>query len=79
MFIVCGGIQSGSLLIPGTGSVLDVCLALFIAGRYHNGDAFEGFTFRNPEDVFRDFFGGHDPFANFFGEIIETIVDQFLT
>ncbi|KAF5908980.1 dnaJ subfamily B member 6-like, partial [Clarias magur] len=38
------------------------------AGRYHNGDAFQGFTFRNPEDVFRDFFGGHDPFADFFGD-----------
>ncbi|KAK2868624.1 hypothetical protein Q7C36_000495 [Tachysurus vachellii] len=37
------------------------------AGRYHNGDPFESFTFRNPEDVFRDFFGGRDPFADFFG------------
>ncbi|KAF6737653.1 DnaJ-like protein subfamily B member 6 [Oryzias melastigma] len=27
-----------------------------------------GFTFRNPEDVFREFFGGRDPFADFFGE-----------
>lgn len=26
-----------------------------------------GFTFRNPEDVFREFFGGTDPFADFFG------------
>uniref|UniRef100_A0A3B4BH34 J domain-containing protein n=1 Tax=Periophthalmus magnuspinnatus TaxID=409849 RepID=A0A3B4BH34_9GOBI len=26
------------------------------------------FTFRNPDDVFREFFGGQDPFANFFGE-----------
>ncbi|KAF6085723.1 DnaJ heat shock protein family (Hsp40) member B6 [Phyllostomus discolor] len=27
-----------------------------------------GFTFRNPEDVFRDFFGGRDPFSfDFFG------------
>lgn len=24
------------------------------------------FTFRNPEDVFKDFFGGRDPFADFF-------------
>ncbi|KAG7319423.1 hypothetical protein KOW79_016566 [Hemibagrus wyckioides] len=38
------------------------------AGRYHNGDPFEHFTFRNPEDVFRDFFGGRDPFADFFGD-----------
>ncbi|KAL6467510.1 hypothetical protein MHYP_G00231870 [Metynnis hypsauchen] len=36
-------------------------------GHYHNGDPFEGFTFRNPEDVFREFFGGQDPFADFFG------------
>ncbi|CAJ1087214.1 dnaJ homolog subfamily B member 6a [Xyrichtys novacula] len=27
----------------------------------------EPFTFRNPEDVFREFFGGRDPFADFFG------------
>ena len=26
------------------------------------------FTFRNPEDVFREFFGGRDPFAEFFGD-----------
>lgn len=25
-----------------------------------------GFSFRDPNDVFRDFFGGHDPFADFF-------------
>ncbi|XP_061746354.1 dnaJ homolog subfamily B member 6-like [Nerophis ophidion] len=37
-------------------------------GHYHNGDHFhQPFTFRNPEDVFREFFGGSDPFANFFG------------
>uniref|UniRef100_A0AAY5EVV0 J domain-containing protein n=1 Tax=Electrophorus electricus TaxID=8005 RepID=A0AAY5EVV0_ELEEL len=35
-------------------------------GHYHNGDPFAGFTFRNPEDVFREFFGGQDPFADFF-------------
>lgn len=35
---------------------------------FHNGDHFhEPFTFRNPEDVFREFFGGNDPFADFFG------------
>ncbi|XP_070784335.1 dnaJ homolog subfamily B member 6b isoform X2 [Enoplosus armatus] len=27
-----------------------------------------GFTFRNPEDVFREFFGGRDPFAEFFAD-----------
>ncbi|XP_016399412.1 dnaJ homolog subfamily B member 6-like isoform X2 [Sinocyclocheilus rhinocerous] len=35
-------------------------------GRGHfNNDHF--FTFRNPDDVFREFFGGQDPFAEFFG------------
>uniref|UniRef100_A0A8C6TCF2 J domain-containing protein n=1 Tax=Neogobius melanostomus TaxID=47308 RepID=A0A8C6TCF2_9GOBI len=28
------------------------------------------FTFRNPDDVFRDFFGDQDPFANFFGDSV---------
>ncbi|XP_041658453.1 dnaJ homolog subfamily B member 6a [Cheilinus undulatus] len=37
-------------------------------GHFHNGDHFhEPFTFRNPEDVFREFFGGRDPFADLFG------------
>ncbi|XP_029935575.1 dnaJ homolog subfamily B member 6b isoform X2 [Myripristis murdjan] len=36
-------------------------------GHFHNGDHF-GFTFRNPEDVFREFFGGRDPFADFFDD-----------
>ncbi|XP_041039825.1 dnaJ homolog subfamily B member 6b isoform X1 [Carcharodon carcharias] len=34
-------------------------------GQYGEGFDF-GFTFRNPEDVFREFFGGRDPFADFF-------------
>uniref|UniRef100_A0A3B3I5Q3 J domain-containing protein n=1 Tax=Oryzias latipes TaxID=8090 RepID=A0A3B3I5Q3_ORYLA len=37
----------------------------------HNGGRehfHEPFTFRNPEDVFREFFGGRDPFADFFGK-----------
>ncbi|XP_063069082.1 dnaJ homolog subfamily B member 2 isoform X2 [Engraulis encrasicolus] len=35
----------------------------------HTGD-FPGFTFtfRNPDDVFREFFGGQDPFADFFDD-----------
>ncbi|XP_024136567.1 dnaJ homolog subfamily B member 6 [Oryzias melastigma] len=38
-------------------------------GHFHNGDHFhEPFTFRNPEDVFREFFGGRDPFADFFAD-----------
>ncbi|XP_067299600.1 dnaJ homolog subfamily B member 2 isoform X2 [Pseudorasbora parva] len=33
-------------------------------------DDFPGFTFtfRNPDEVFRDFFGGQDPFADFFAD-----------
>ncbi|XP_068604493.1 dnaJ homolog subfamily B member 6a [Brachionichthys hirsutus] len=40
------------------------------AGRhFNNGDRFhEPFTFRNPDDVFREFFNGRDPFADFFGD-----------
>ncbi|XP_076829639.1 dnaJ homolog subfamily B member 6b isoform X2 [Brachyhypopomus gauderio] len=38
-------------------------------GRGNYEDHFGGgFTFRNPEDVFREFFGGRDPFADFFGD-----------
>ncbi|KAM9592634.1 dnaJ homolog subfamily B member 6 isoform 3-T3 [Trichechus inunguis] len=38
-------------------------------GGSHFGRPFEfGFTFRNPDDVFREFFGGRDPFSfDFFG------------
>uniref|UniRef100_A0A7N5ZPX7 J domain-containing protein n=1 Tax=Anabas testudineus TaxID=64144 RepID=A0A7N5ZPX7_ANATE len=35
------------------------------AGHY---DHFGGFAFRNPEDVFREFFGGRDPFADLFAD-----------
>lgn len=33
-------------------------------------DDFPGFTFtfRSPDEVFREFFGGQDPFADFLGE-----------
>uniref|UniRef100_A0A8C4KUN2 DnaJ heat shock protein family (Hsp40) member B6 n=1 Tax=Equus asinus TaxID=9793 RepID=A0A8C4KUN2_EQUAS len=39
-------------------------------GGSHFDSPFEfGFTFRNPDDVFREFFGGRDPFSfDFFGE-----------
>ncbi|XP_061877614.1 dnaJ homolog subfamily B member 6b [Entelurus aequoreus] len=33
---------------------------------HHNHFGDSSFTFRNPEDVFREFFGGRDPFADFF-------------
>ncbi|XP_054622396.1 dnaJ homolog subfamily B member 6b [Dunckerocampus dactyliophorus] len=35
-------------------------------GGQHNHFGSSSFTFRNPEDVFREFFGGRDPFADFF-------------
>ncbi|XP_077365518.1 dnaJ homolog subfamily B member 6b isoform X2 [Festucalex cinctus] len=35
-------------------------------GGYNNHFGDYGFTFRNPEDVFREFFGGRDPFADLF-------------
>ncbi|KAG7255020.1 hypothetical protein CRUP_018108, partial [Coryphaenoides rupestris] len=37
-------------------------------GRYQHPFGGGGFTFRNPEDVFREFFGGADPFADFFND-----------
>lgn len=38
----------------------------FLLGGNLHGNAFDfGFTFRNPEDVFREFFGGRDPFDLF--------------
>ncbi|XP_055364224.1 dnaJ homolog subfamily B member 6b isoform X2 [Betta splendens] len=36
-------------------------------GGGHYGD-FGNFVFRNPEDVFREFFGGRDPFADLFAD-----------
>nr|XP_020744385.1 dnaJ homolog subfamily B member 6 isoform X1 [Odocoileus virginianus texanus]XP_020744386.1 dnaJ homolog subfamily B member 6 isoform X1 [Odocoileus virginianus texanus]XP_020744387.1 dnaJ homolog subfamily B member 6 isoform X1 [Odocoileus virginianus texanus] len=37
-------------------------------GSHFDGPFEFGFTFRNPEDVFREFFGGRDPFSfDFFG------------
>ncbi|XP_028833944.1 dnaJ homolog subfamily B member 6a isoform X1 [Denticeps clupeoides] len=47
-------------------------------GQYHNGDHFSGgFTFRNPDDVFREFFGGRDPFADLFGDPFGNNFDFF--
>ncbi|KAM9698940.1 dnaJ homolog subfamily B member 6 isoform 4-T4 [Dama dama] len=42
-------------------------------GGSHFDSPFEfGFTFRNPEDVFREFFGGRDPFSfDFFGVVAD--------
>nr|XP_055063003.1 dnaJ homolog subfamily B member 6b isoform X1 [Misgurnus anguillicaudatus] len=37
-------------------------------GGHYDEDFTGGFTFRNPEDVFREFFGGRDPFADFFAD-----------
>lgn len=35
---------------------------------YNDFHTFPGFSFRNPNDVFREFFGGSDPFASIFGD-----------
>uniref|UniRef100_UPI00358E6534 dnaJ homolog subfamily B member 6-like isoform X2 n=1 Tax=Myxine glutinosa TaxID=7769 RepID=UPI00358E6534 len=35
-----------------------------------------GFTFRNPEDVFQEFFGGRDPFGEFFGGCTDEFGDR---
>ena len=37
----------------------------FDFGEFQSG--FGHFSFRDPNDVFREFFGGRDPFAEFFG------------
>ncbi|XP_016135477.1 dnaJ homolog subfamily B member 6-like isoform X1 [Sinocyclocheilus grahami] len=37
-------------------------------GGHYDEDFMGGFTFRNPDDVFREFFGGRDPFAGFFAD-----------
>ncbi|XP_029385155.1 dnaJ homolog subfamily B member 6b [Echeneis naucrates] len=37
-------------------------------GGHYNHFGGGGFTFRNPEDVFREFFGGRDPFAELFAD-----------
>ncbi|KAF3703676.1 DnaJ -like protein subfamily B member 6 [Channa argus] len=39
-----------------------------VGGGEDHFDHFGGFTFRNPDDVFREFFGGRDPFAEFFAD-----------
>ncbi|NXC18355.1 DNJB6 protein, partial [Corythaeola cristata] len=48
-------------------------LQKFGLGGNHHDNPFEfGFTFRNPEDVFREFFGGRDPFSfDFFEDPFE--------
>lgn len=39
------------------------------AGPFGFGGGMFGFHFRDPNDVFRDFFGGHDPFSEFFNHM----------
>ncbi|NXG56121.1 DNJB6 protein, partial [Hemiprocne comata] len=48
-------------------------------GGNHHDNPFEfGFTFRNPDDVFREFFGERDPFSfDFFGLFIMKIEEHF--
>ena len=52
------------------GPVMDVFVSLCPGSCGSPGpEDFQGFTFtfRSPEEVFREFFGGQDPFASFFG------------
>lgn len=53
---------------------------LSCAGGSHFDNPFEfGFTFRNPDDVFREFFGGRDPFSfDFFGKLSGLLSTWFL-
>ncbi|XP_007555690.1 dnaJ homolog subfamily B member 6b isoform X2 [Poecilia formosa] len=37
-------------------------------GNHYDNFSHSGFTFRNPEDVFREFFGGRDPFGDLFAD-----------
>jgi len=39
-----------------------------LSGNASSGRRSSGFAFRKPEDIFREFFGGRDPFADFFGD-----------
>ena len=42
-----------------------------VGGSHFDSACGFGFTFRNPDDVFREFFGGRDPFSfDFFGKFI---------
>lgn len=45
-------------------------------GGYYDHFGGSGFTFRNPEDVFREFFGGRDPFAELFGKSISFLATE---
>lgn len=43
-----------------------------------SGNHFHGpFTFRDPDDVFREFFGGRDPFADVFGKSVNSANSVF--
>ncbi|XP_043100497.1 dnaJ homolog subfamily B member 6b isoform X2 [Puntigrus tetrazona] len=44
---------------------------------HYDEDFMGGFTFRNPDDVFREFFGGRDPFADFADFFADDPFDDF--
>lgn len=50
-------------MVPFISLVSFQCL---IGGHYDHFSS--SFTFRNPDDVFREFFGGRDPFTDLFGK-----------
>lgn len=41
----------------------------FFGGPFNPFGASFGFSFRDPNEVFREFFGGNDPFSQFFGDM----------
>lgn len=50
-----------------------------VGGSHFDGPFQFGFTFRNPDDVFREFFGGRDPFSfDFFGKFIICVVGYMM-
>lgn len=47
---------------------IDVIFFVCLTGGHFDHFGGGSFTFRNPEDVFREFFNGRDPFADLFGK-----------
>ncbi len=48
-------------------TVFDVCFIGSAGSSFPDDFPGFSFTFRSPDEVFREFFGGQDPFADFFG------------
>ena len=63
--MIIGDVLVDVVIIHDVLMVGSVCVS---GGHYKTHFSSSSFTFRNPEDVFREFFGGADPFADFFGK-----------